>query len=412
VEAFGWKNAIMNILFLYDGVIDPTRGGIERVTSVLASFLETKGYNVYFLGLKSINSTKDSRQYYLPDTSVIDKRSNIQYFMLFLREKNIQIVINQGGLVPKISRLAYHCRDMNVILISVIHNSLLASIKNFSSAYASRFQGRGVKWLLPFTDHTWLKNGLLQLYRLKYSRHYSALCKKSDKVVLLSGKFREELDFFTGRRLKDNVIGISNPVSFLPNSGNNKHREKRKELLYVGRIDFSQKRVDLLLKIWERLHGQFPDWSLRIVGGGKQLTEAIRLSAQLGLKNIYFEGFQDPQKYYQNASLFCMTSSYEGFGIVLVEAMQYGVVPLAFNSYLSVTDIIEDHVDGILVPPFDITMYLSALKHLMENETLRKEYSKAAVKKTKEFSVEKIGGIWISLFDSLTKNRARPIADL
>jgi glycosyltransferase involved in cell wall biosynthesis len=338
--------------------------------------------------------------------------SNIRYFRAFLKEKNIQVVINQGGLDPKTSQLAYYCHDEHVILISAIHNSLLADIKNFSSAYADRFQKFGIKWLLPFANYTCVKNGLLHLYRLKYGKHYSTLCKKSDMVVLLSEKFREELDFFTGRRLKDNVVGISNPVSFSSNGDDANCQDKRKELLYVGRIDFSQKRIDLLLKIWEKLYRQFSDWSLRIVGGGRQLPETIRLSAQLGLKNIYFEGFQNPQKHYQNASLFCMTSSSEGFGIVLVEAMQHGVIPCAFNSYLSITDIIEDRTDGILIPPFDIDMYVSALKCLMENETLRKEYSKAAVKKAKEFSVEKIGGIWVSLFDNLIKEYAEESAGL
>jgi hypothetical protein len=61
---------VINILFLYGGIIDPIRGGIERVTSVLASYFEAKGHKAYFLGLKSTGSTEDDRQYYLPDSAV------------------------------------------------------------------------------------------------------------------------------------------------------------------------------------------------------------------------------------------------------------------------------------------------------------------------------------------------------
>jgi glycosyltransferase involved in cell wall biosynthesis len=412
VEASGWKKHSMNILFLYNGPVEPVKGGIERVTAVLASYFETKGHRIYFLGLKRSDSSKDNRQYYLPDSSAVNKKANARHFRLFLKEKNIDIVINQGGLDPKCSELAYHCRDMYIILISVIHNSLLASIENFSSAYAGRFQKLKLKWLLPLTDYLWVKNILLCLYWLKYEKHYKTLCKKSNKVILLSEKFKKELDFFTGNRLQKNVIGISNPVSFSPAIGDNNPQSRKKELLYVGRIDFSQKRVDLLLIIWGNLYRQFPGWLLRIVGGGEQLPEAMRLSSQLGLENVYFEGFQDPRKYYKNASLFCMTSSYEGFGIVLVEAMQYGVVPLAFNSYLSVTDIIDDQINGILISPFDTAMYVSCLTQLMENETLREEYSREAVKKSKEFSIEKIGGIWCSLFNDLKNDHAGLIMDM
>jgi glycosyltransferase involved in cell wall biosynthesis len=398
----------MNILFLYSANIDPIRGGIERVTDVLASCFEKKGHNVYFLGLKPYTKADDVRQYYLPDPRAAANVLNIQYFLSFLQDKKIGIVINQEGLNPKVSGMAYHCRDMHIILISVIHNSLLASIKNFQSAYADRFQKWGIKWLLPLTGRRWVKNGLLYLYQLKYKNHYSALCEKSNMVVLLSAKFKEELEFFTGKALKNNVMGIPNPVSFVINDpGNADFQNKRKELLYVGRIDFSQKRVDLLLKIWQKLDRQFPDWSLRIVGGGRQLPEAKQLSSLLKLKNVYFEGFQDPCVYYQNASLFCMTSSYEGFGIVLVEAMQYGVVPFAFNSYLSVTDIIDDGINGILVPPFDTAIYAASLAALMENKTLRNEYSKAAIKKAEEFSVEKTGAAWTSLFGNMENNRTK-----
>jgi glycosyltransferase involved in cell wall biosynthesis len=388
----------MNILFLYASTIDPIKGGIQRVTHVLSSYFDRIGYTTYYMGLKETSQVVDDRQYYLPDSTAFTTSVNRNFFLSFLKEKKIDIVINQGGLGPQTSEFAYLSHQVvDVKLISVVHNSMLAAIKNFSSAYADRM--RYFKWLLKFTDFGLIKSILLCLYKQKYKRHYNSLCRNSDAVVLLSEKFKEELLFFTGSLLLNNVTGIFNPVSFTEM----KWAEKKKELLYVGRIDFSQKRVDLLLEIWSKLYEQLPDWSLRVVGGGAHLDDAIQLSSKLKLKNVYFEGFQNPQVYYKNASLFCMTSSFEGFGIVLVEAMQYGLVPFAFNSYLSVTDIIDNQINGVLIPPFDIDKYVLKLKQFMQDESKRIQFSEAAIEKSKEFSIDVIGNKWISLFEKLKK---------
>jgi glycosyltransferase involved in cell wall biosynthesis len=391
----------MNILFLYQLTIDPQRGGVERVTYTLASWLETKGYKIYFLGLKKsrVSLSVDSRQYYLPESRKFCTTGNIYYFLTFLKEKNIDIVINQGGIDPQSSELSYYCHQVNVKLISVIHNSLLASIKNFSSVHSDQFKKYGIMFLLPITDCSYIKILLLWLYKQKYRKHYSMLCKNSNIVILLSEKFKEELKYFIDNKIGSNIIGLSNPVFI--KQGDRDYLKKEKELLYVGRIDFSQKRVDLLLKIWSKLYMRYSDWSLRIVGGGVQLENAIELASKMRLKNIYFEGFQEPWNYYQKASLFCMTSSFEGFPMVLVEAMQYGVIPFAFNSFISVTDIIDDDTNGILIQAFSVDKYVLELSRFMQDEPLRTKYAKAAILKSKEFTLEIIGNKWITIFNDL-----------
>lgn len=110
-----------------------------------------------------------------------------------------------------------------------------------------------------------------------------------------------------------------------------------------------------------------PDWHLDIVGDGPD-AEMLKDSAQkLGLSRIAFHGFQNPEPYYSRASVFCMTSTFEGFGLVLVEAMQHGCVPVAFDSYPAVRDIISHGENGILVPPFQEEIYSNALTSLINN---------------------------------------------
>jgi len=389
----------MNILFLYNSNIDPIKGGVQKVTFVLSSYFEDKGNSVFFLSLKKGDNAyiQDERQYYFPSENGYDEQNKI-FFLSFLKDKRIDIVVNQDGKNPALSELAYLCHSVNIKLISVIHNSLLAAINNFSVAYNDRFRKYKMGWLLPLADLPFVKIRILWLYKRKYKKHYTELCNNSDYVFLLSEKYKEELLFVTDKKF-NNVIGIPNPIDFK----RERHCNKEKELLYVGRINFSQKRVDLLLKIWHKLFRQYPDWSLRVVGGGNQLQKAVKMSSDLGLKNIYFEGFRDPEPLYKTASLFCLTSSYEGFGNVLVEAMCYGVVPFAFNSYLSVTDIIDDKKNGILIQPFDVDDYVKKLAFLMENESQRLVYSKAAVEKSKQFTIEKIGNKWLDMFNKLMR---------
>ena len=96
-----------------------------------------------------------------------------------------------------------------------------------------------------------------------------------------------------------------------------------------------------------------------------------------------------------------MTSSSEGFGVVLIEAMQNGAVPIAFNSYLSITDIIDNTKNGILVTPMDIDEYVDKLSILIDNNDLRLQLAKEGLIKSKKFSIEIIGNKWLKLFDEV-----------
>ncbi|MDV7187798.1 glycosyltransferase [Lutibacter sp. TH_r2] len=393
----------MNILFIYRGAIIPTRGGIQRVTNVLADYFESKGHKVLYLTGKNENDDEreinKKRQFFFPNNTDVLAKENFSYFKVFLADNKIDILINQNGMDPVLSSLAYTAKDCNVKLVSCIHNSLLSSITNFSSAYASRAKKYNLGWILPITDFSIIKKGILYLYKNKYKKHYKKLCEISDSVVLLSDNFKSELDFFVENLSKDNIIAISNPTSF------KKEKVdlvlKKKQLLYVGRVGTSQKRVDLLLLIWRKVFKNNPDWSLIIVGDGPELPKLKNEAKILKLERIKFEGFKNPKQYYIDASLFCMTSSFEGFGIVLVEAMQYGVIPFAFKSYLSVTDIIDDNTNGFLIKPFSIEQYADSLNKLMNNESLRNKVSKSAIEKAGIFSINTIGESWIHLFKGL-----------
>ena len=138
-----------------------------------------------------------------------------------------------------------------------------------------------------------------------------------------------------------------------------------------------------------------------LVGGDGQGDLAI-LADKLGLKNISFEGFQDPTPYYSSASIFCLTSSSESFGMVLIEAMRFGVVPFAFSSYDAVHDIIDSPGVGTLIEPFNRRQYADELSKLISDRDRREQMAMSALHKSNSYSVDAIGYKWSALFNELS----------
>ena len=112
-----------------------------------------------------------------------------------------------------------------------------------------------------------------------------------------------------------------------------------------------------------------------------------------------FEGFKDPKPYYQKAKIICLTSIYEGWGMVLTEAMQFGCVPIAFDSFPAIRDIIIPNETGILVKPFSKKEYIFKLIHLMEDDNYRTQLSQKGFEYVKKFDKSNILPKWIELIE-------------
>jgi len=183
-------------------------------------------------------------------------------------------------------------------------------------------------------------------------------------------------------------------IPFIPSAS------KKKQLLYVGRLMYEQKNIFSLLNIWKKLYRQFPDWELILCGDGPQ--KSLVESEIQNIPNIRITGFQDPQIYYQTASIFCFTSTYEGWGLGLTESMQYSMIPVAFNSYESVTDIIEDGTNGFLIKPYSINKYVKCLSYLMNlPDEERDIIAKNAWQSVKRYDVENVMQQWTEFIHQL-----------
>lgn len=393
----------MNILFVYTSEITPEDGGVQRVTSFLGSYFEQQNNDVYYLSFKKSKtpSKVNSKQHFLPVENDLYNKKNISFYFDFVKINKIDIIINQAALGGNMTRFcAYAKSTSKVKIISVIHNSLLGNILNYTSSHSKQLKKIPLPFLMDLLETKFLKNVLNFLYVIKYKRAYKFTCENSDKVVLLSEGFYEELRNFVPNYDSNKVCAIPNPCTL---NVTNSIPKKINEILYVGRINTSQKKVDLLLKIWEGIYKQHQNWNLSIVGDGDERLDLEKQVCKLGLERIKFCGLQNPIPFYGQSKILCMTSAYEGFPLVLAEAQVFGTIPIAFDSFASVRDIITNEENGFLIEPFSLQKYIDRLSELMNNEEKMKEMALNCQKSVEKFSIEAVGEVWIELFHKLHK---------
>jgi glycosyltransferase involved in cell wall biosynthesis len=225
---------------------------------------------------------------------------------------------------------------------------------------------------------------------------YNAVYHYSDKVVLLSKKFEEEFADYSMVKDFSKFISIPNALSYNEFFPIDKLQDKKKQVLIVSRLSEPQKRISLAIRIWKLVENDhsLDDWNLKIVGTGDSEKSYRKLATHLGLKRIAFEGRQNPLPYYRASRIFMMTSITEGWGLTLTESQQMGCVPIAYRSYGSVTDIITDGENGLLVDYGDLQTFYSRMKQMMTNETIWLKMAREAVSSCKRFAIDKVADEW------------------
>lgn len=379
----------MNILFLYR--IFPSYGGVEVVTSVLANEFVKDGHKVtiasFEQGKDGILKMLDNKVTLLFLKRNIFSRSNIATFRSYCREKKIEIVINQWGL-PFYTSLFVKISVPEIRLISVLHGSptvakTLLHTEGLLNSSKAIFLRAWYKGVLCFKKNV-----------IKVGLRYSV--KVNEKFVLLSNGFIPPFEKFTGIK-SEKVLAIGNPIT-IPTDYSNHKEEKRNIILYVGRMDYENKRVDRIVNFWERNNGRLQDWELIMIGDGpykKEVEKDIE-----GLQRVHLHPFQvePPIEFYKKASVLLLTSDLEGFGLVVIEAMSYGVVPVVYGSYEAIYDIINNGKDGTVTSyPFNEKEYDDAVMNYCKDDFLRERASLAAVEKSRHFSIDDIKKKWYGL---------------
>jgi glycosyltransferase involved in cell wall biosynthesis len=224
---------------------------------------------------------------------------------------------------------------------------------------------------------------------------YSAL----EAVVVLTEADR--------RRFEEHLDG-SVPVLAIPNTVRQAAAAAElsaRRALAVGRLT-EQKGFDLLVDAWANVASAHGDWTLRICGKGPLRKELRRQIARSGLgDSIELPGARDVAEQVRGASIFVLSSRYEGFPLVLLEAMSAGMAVIAFDCPTGPRELIRDRDNGLLVPDGDVAALAVGINAMIEDEELRRRCAEGAVETARRYTIEAIGPRWTALLEELGASR-------
>lgn len=374
-----------NIIFYMLASNDPMTGGIERVSSILAGEFVLRGCKVYSLSNVCSGRFNYTDSFVLPEPWRVSTR-NSDYIKELVSILNVDFIIAANMPYPMMMDNLLNLGG-SVKIISHYHSSPRLAYSRFY--VLDRYSISNKRWFQ--------KCVFAVQHRLK-AHLFVRMFEISDKVVMLSEAYLSEFRMFTDVE-KSKVTAITNPVTFKATDCALDGKEKI--VLWVGRINESEKRISSLLRIWKMASRKMPGWRLQILGGGNEFDKWKFKAESMGLRNYEFLGFCTPDEYYRKASIYVMTSNIEGWGMTLVEAMSCSCAPILFDSYACASDIVDGGKCGILVKPFEDKTFADKLVELALDGGKRRGIADAAFKKAMSYNTDEIIDKWYQLFESL-----------
>ena len=388
----------MNILFFHNNCIKPTGGGISRITYNLSKVFVEGGNKVWFLSSERVDEGERlNNQLLFPNLKEVYSEENKAFIIQFCRDNAIDVIINQSALLLSFCKLMSEIPKVKKI--SVIHSSLFVPYRH--SVYLVEYQLRkkGLGFLLPVLKTKFVNDMAVRMMVRKRRLQYQAMVDYSDVVICLTkGQVDDFRLFLTKNDMKKlhvihNCVELNNTFT-LP-------EKRKKQVLWLGTIDFSIKRTDLILRIWNKVSRNHPDWQLKILGDSPYLSEAKGYAQKIGVQQVEFTGRVNPESYYQESQITCITSTHEAFCMVMLESLKYGLVPMAFDSFPAAKEIIDNGVNGILVTPFSVNEYAKKLDQMMTEDNTREKIQKAALASAKQFDDRLIAKQWLQLIRNM-----------
>lgn len=367
-------------------------GGIERVLSVKANyFAEKLGYEIHIV----ITDGKGKRPFFNLHPSIQVHQLDINYdewlplyyrFFAFFKKRKLHVK-RLNNLLSQIKP------DITILLVrrevGFIHKITDRSVKIAENhidknRYLTSINPLLAKYVPCCLIEYWKRRCVKQL-------------KNLDKFVILTNEDKESWTEL------ENVTVIPNPLTFLPNKTS---LCDSKQVIAVGRYD-KQKGFDMLISAWRIVAMKHADWILRIFGDGPLRKELELLVAEKGVADSLYLEFptKNIADKYVESSVFVLSSRFEGFGLVIIEAMVCGLPVVSFACPCGPRDIIKDQEDGILVEKENIENLAENISRLIENEEERSQMGKNALRNVQRYRMANIAVLWKNLFEELLQNR-------
>jgi glycosyltransferase involved in cell wall biosynthesis len=358
-------------------------GGMERVLCTKVNFLvEHFGFKISLLvKLK------------LPNDLFFKFSKEIEIHSFGLSNQNLfnRILLNKKEYHKKLEEYLHISKNDFVIglfgselpfLYKIKDGSIKIQEFHFSRNYLVHLVNN-----LPSVKYRYLKK-----LRAKYIQYRErSYAKNYDALVLLTKKDQE----LWGPLYNSYVI--PNPLSF---HSKEKSTLKNRKIIAVGRL-IAQKGFEDLILAFSRIHQCIEGWSIDIYGEGQDYNYLNSLIAHYKMQDKIKinKAVKNIQAVFIDSALFVFPSKYEGFGLVLTEAMECGLPTIAYDCECGPSEIIMNGEDGYLVSDFDIDTLSLRIKELALNNERRLEFSSKAIENVKRFNADKIMKEWKLLFE-------------
>lgn len=340
-------------------------GGTERVTSVISNVLSNEGYDV------NIISCQNGEYCSFP------LNNEVKLFSLH-GEKEKRSIIRKISSYKKLKE---------IILKNNIEIMIAVDVALYLYLFPLRDKCKCIAW-----EH--FNCGIDTSKMASISRKLAV--KFADCIVVLSET--DLLDYKKKFNKIKRIEYIYNPITIKANS---KANVLRKRIIAVGRLEY-QKGFDYLIRSWNLLERLYQDWELCIFGEGSQHEYLQNLINEFDLKNIHLKGKTDNVgKELSDSSIFVLSSRFEGFGLVLIEAQSYSLPCVSFDCKSGPSEIIDNGINGYLVQNGNFKQLAKSLEELMKDQELRESFSQNATKDLFRFQEENILPQWEQLFESL-----------
>ena len=364
-------------------------GGVERVLTLKANyFAEHFGYDITII----LTEGKDKPLFYPLSDRIKIVNLNVNFEELWTSSfvKKLFVYLSKQRIFKKrLTAELMHIRpDITVSLLRREIN-FINDIKDGSKKIGELHVNRANYRNFEEGDANFIKNLFAKFWMCSLVSHL----KRLDKFIVLT-----EEDKASWTELS-NVEVIPDPLAF---DIAEVSPMKAKRVIAVGRYVY-QKGFDLLLQAWAKIEKQFPDWELAIYGMGDR-SSYENLAKQLGINmnRCHLNGStQNIKKEYLESSLFVFSSRFEGFGMVLIEAMACGLPVVSFDCPCGPKDIVSHDEDGLLVPSGDIDKLANAMSQLMDSYEQRHQMAKNAISNVCRFQIDEIADRWQLLFEDV-----------
>lgn len=363
-------------------------GGVERVLTLKANyFAEQFGYDITII----LTEGKDKPLFYPLSDKIKVVNLNIGFEGLWTCSfaKKIFIYLKKqrkfkNALTKELMRIR---PDITISLLRREIN-FINDIKDGSRKIGEMHINRA-----NYRNYNTERVSLLKkLFAKFWSSNLLLYLQKLDKLVVLTERDRESWVELS------NVVTIPDPLSLSPTTSSSL-TEKR--VVSIARYSH-EKGIDLLLKAWSMVQKQISDWRLDVYGDGdrthyEQLVDELQIDRE---RCCLHARTDDVEKEYRISSIFVLSSRFEGFGMVLIEAMACGLPVVAFDCPWGPRSIITDGDDGLLVENGNVEALADSLVRLMGDAALRQRMAANGIKNVQRFSIDYIAECWKDLFES------------